>query len=397
MSAPVRNTGAFTGAAQGKSPGSRLVDGAVAGGPLAAAWRHLGRPAVSAVATSAVGLVLIQFLVLVVWGTDTDSSAGPDDASRVGANLWLLAHGAAIHLPGGTVDFLPIGLTLLPVLAATTAGHRQAAGKPGRVPPPRGVPSRGLRPPRSARSETPPWGAVARDVVSVAGVQTAFVLVIALIVSAPAARPDMLTVVLGALSLSLSGAMLGVLSGYGALRAAWRSLPTWFRVPATAALTALTSMLAVAAFGVALVLAATLPEIAAADRDLGAGIIGGVGLAAVQLAILPNLVLWALAYTLGPGFGTGGGFVRPDEVHAALLPDLPIFAALPPGPLPRLGWLVLAVVPVIAGIMLATTVRRGTVGAGFRDRLRATLAAAGLSGLLMAVAACLSSGRLGGA
>lgn len=366
--------------------------------PLPAAWARHGRSVVSAVATSAAGLVLIQFIVLVVWGTDTGSSAGPQDASRIGADLWLLAHGATVRLPGGPVDLLPLGLALLPILAATTAGHRTATTGLERLPPERGLRHRGLglRSARPPRVETPPpWGAVARDVALVAGTQTALVLVIALIVSAPAARPDIFSVLVGALSFSLTGAAIGVLSGYGALRSAWRSLPGSVRVPVAAALAAFTSMIAVSAFGVALVLAATLPEIAATDRELEAGVVGGVGLAAIQLAILPNLVLWALAYTLGPGFGTGSGFVRPDEVHVALLPDLPVFAALPPGPLPQGGWLVLAVVPVIAGTMLALSVRRGTPGAGHRSRLGRMLAAAGVSGLMMMFAAALSAGRIG--
>ncbi|KPM51319.1 hypothetical protein ACG83_34850 [Frankia sp. R43] len=398
-----------------------MVDERIAPGPLTALWVRLGRPVVSAVATSAAGLVVIQFIVLVVWGTDTSSAAGPDDAARVGADLWLLAHGATIHLSAGSVDFLPVGLAVLPLLAATTAGHRRAAGNVERLPASaRGRRPRGPRPEQSgqpgepaqpghptqpagpaqtgrlSRAEIPPpWRAVIRDVALVAGTQTVFVLVIALIVSTPAARPDVFTVVVGALAFSLSGAVIGVLSGYGALRSAWRALPASVRVPATAALTAFTSMLAAAAFGVALVLAATLPEIAATDRGLGAGVVGGVGLAAIQLAILPNLVLWALAYTLGPGFAVGGGFVRPAEVQSGLFPDLPVFAALPPGPLPRPGWLVLAVVPLIAGTMLALSVRRGMVGTPHRDRLRTTLVAAGVGGLLLMVVTQLSAGRLG--
>lgn len=406
MGAPVRNSGAFTGAVRGREPTADAAGTAdaeqAAGGPPRA-WRRLGRPVVSAVTTSAVGLVVIELVVLVVWGTDTSSSAGPDTAARVGADLWLLAHGATIHLPGGTVDFLPVGLALLPLLAATTAAHRLAAGNLERLPPARGSRPAGLRPSslrpgRSARAGTPPpWRALGRDVALVAVTQTVFVLLVALVVSAPAARPDPLTVVVGALSFSVTGASVGALSGYGALRSVWRALPDMVRVPVTAAFTSFTALLGASAFGVALVLAATLPEIAAADRGLGTGVVGGVGLAAVQLAVLPNLVIWALAYTLGPGFGTGGGFVRPDAVHPAMLPDLPVFAALPPGPLPRPGWLVLALVPVVAGIMLAVSVRRCAGQISHRRRLAAVLAAAGLSGVLMMLAAHLSAGRLGDA
>jgi hypothetical protein len=127
--------------------------------------------------------------------------------------------------------------------------------------------------------------------------------------------------------------------------------------------------------------------------------VGGIGLFVVQVALLPNLVLWGAAYALGSGFATGGGgLVRPSQVSAGTLPDLPLFAILPDASLPGPVWFVLAVLPVSAGVVLAVVAYRyAWPGLRFTHRLAQVAAAAGFCGLLLAVAAYLSGGSAGGA
>ncbi|WP_261574839.1 cell division protein PerM, partial [Frankia gtarii] len=241
-----------------------------------------------------------------------------------------------------------------------------------------------------------PWGAVVADVLGVVGAQTLFVVLVALVVRSGPARPTLLSAALGTIALGLPAALLGTLAGRHRLRTAWRTLPAMLRSSTLCGAGAFASLIAIAAFGVALVLAATLPEVAGAERSLDVGVLGGIGLAATQLALLPNLMLWGLAYALGPGFRTGPGLVRVDMVHPADLPDLPVLAALPPNALPRPGWLVLALVPIVAGIVLVAMVNRATAGSRSRDRLATVLGAGVTCGLLTGLAIQASIGRVGG-
>jgi hypothetical protein len=470
-------------------------------------WQRVGRPAVAAVAASAAGLVFIEVVVLVVWGADTGSSTGPAAALRVGADLWLVAHGTTLRLPDGIISFRPLGLALFPLAAALSAAHRRAAaiptpgssarprpgrggegggregsegrgrqgrgrsgwspsswgppgwGRPGWGRPSGGRPSGGrpggdgshrdvmARPPaadgggaagagagadlsgrqtaatdRASGSSAVgsggsggsgevggadsrgrrgavvgvPWGAVVADIVGVVGAQTLFVVLVALVVRSGPARPTLLSAALGTIALGLPAALLGALAGRHRLRTAWRTLPGMLRSSLLCGAGAFASLIAIAAFGVALVLAATLPEVAGAERALDVGVLGGIGLAATQLALVPNLVLWGLAYALGPGFRTGPGMVRVDAVRPAELPDLPVLAALPPNALPRPGWLVLALVPIVAGIVLVAMVHRATAGSRSRYRLVTVLAAGVTCGLLTGLAIQMSIGRVGG-
>ena len=50
----------------------------------------------------------------------------------------------------------------------------------------------------------------------------------------------------------------------------------------------------------------------------------------VQLAYVPNAIVWSICYTLGPGFAFGAGtVVAPTGSALGPLPLLPMLAALP--------------------------------------------------------------------
>ena len=74
---------------------------------------------------------------------------------------------------------------------------------------------------------------------------------------------------------------------------------------------------------------------------LDAGIVGSVLVPAVSAAYLPNVVIWAVAWAVGPGFAVGAGTsVSPLAVEIGPLPALPLFGVLPPpGPPPALSLL----------------------------------------------------------
>lgn len=89
-------------------------------------------------------------------------------------------------------------------------------------------------------------------------------------------------------------------------------------------------------------------DIANMFQQLDPGIWGVVGLTLLHLALLPNLILWTLAYSTGAGFSMGTGtVVAPYAVEVGPMPAAPILGALPTASGP---WTMLVVLlPVLAG------------------------------------------------
>ncbi|MGW9176889.1 cell division protein PerM [Streptomyces decoyicus] len=123
------------------------------------------------------------------------------------------------------------------------------------------------------------------------------------------------------------------------------------------------------------------------------------------LVLLPNAAVWGAAYGLGPGFAVGAGStVGPlGTVAPPVLPQLPLLSGLPDaGPGNPLTWAV-AVVPVVAGALLARSVvrsvaRTAAAPGGPWSWWTATCVAAlaaGLCGVVMATLAGLAGGALG--
>jgi len=125
-------------------------------------------------------------------------------------------------------------------------------------------------------------------------------------------------------------------------------------------------------------------------------VIGGAVLAIAQLALVPDFVLWALAYVAGPGFAVGAGsHFAPTAVVAGPLPALPLLGALPaPGSTSAVtAWAPIALVLVgaVAGWWMHGRLPRGT----WRHPLLAVAVAAGVAGLVAGTLVALASGSAG--
>jgi hypothetical protein len=84
--------------------------------------------------------------------------------------------------------------------------------------------------------------------------------------------------------------------------------------------------------------------------------VGVVVLAAGQFAYLPTLVVWALAFTAGPGFALGvDTAVSPSGTQLGVVPGLPILGAVPESTTPWL--LLLVLLPVGAGAVAGWVAR----------------------------------------
>jgi hypothetical protein len=127
-------------------------------------------------------------------------------------------------------------------------------------------------------------------------------------------------------------------------------------------------------------------------------VIGGIAVTALQIAFLPDLVIWAAAWFAGPGFAIGtGSQVSPLGTALGPVPAIPLFGAVPTADLP-LAFAGL-LVPVVAGFLAGAAVRPSLARALDTVRLPTVLATAlagGIFGaLLLGLLAWASAGSAG--
>jgi hypothetical protein len=96
----------------------------------------------------------------------------------------------------------------------------------------------------------------------------------------------------------------------------------------------------------------------AADVD----VLGATVVTLVQLAYVPTLAIWGMAFVAGPGFAVGAGTaVSPAGTQLGVIPGLPALGALPETTTPWL--LLLALLPVALGALAGWIARSRLVAA----------------------------------
>jgi len=116
------------------------------------------------------------------------------------------------------------------------------------------------------------------------------------------------------------------------------------------------------------------------------------GMLLLTIAYLPNAIVAALAFAMGPGFTMGTFSVAPLHLTIAKAPAVPLFAALPEHQSRLLLGLMIA--PLAVGVFLGWASRR--IAPRPLGRLRAVAVAAAVVGAVMFLLAALTGGRLGG-
>jgi hypothetical protein len=288
--------------------------------------------------------------IVAVWATAGFENNNFDALARLGGQAWLLIHGVPLHLTmvageaaaqpeSGTLSLIPLGLTLIPFLLAWRAGRRLA---------------------RASYTDQL-WQALLGSWLVYAGfgMATGFVC-----------RTDDV-----AIFLWFAGLMPLVPFGLGMVVGARREAGSWSRLIGVDAVDwiARTSQhsrwagsylgSAIKAGFVALMAAFSMSSallavdlfihwdlVIAVYEGLDAGAMGGAVLTIAQLGFLPNLAVFALAWTSGSGFALGvGSQAGPLGTAVGPLPSIPVFAALPAGSLDY-GFVAL-VVPILAGAL----------------------------------------------
>jgi hypothetical protein len=327
--------------------------------------------------------------IVLAWMLGAGGQATWAQTVRFAVAVWLLAHHAGLAVSGGHVGLVPLGLVAAPLLSCWAAGRRLA----------RTLDARAERIEAGA-SRAAPAALSWRILLVFGGAYCVLACVASLAASMAGLRPVSGQALVGAAVISLVGGGLGAAayrrSGAraGALAVA-RRVPELARPWLRAALAALGVWIAGGAALVAALMIANASGVTGLYRALDAGIVGGIVLTLAQLALLPNLVLWACAVTAGPGVSLGtGATVTVTASTLGPLPAVPVLAALPaPGPLPAVATALLAL-PLLAGAVAGVLVlRRG--GPSLGARLQEVAGAAAVSAVVAGLLAWSSGGPAG--
>ncbi|MDO4917145.1 MAG: DUF6350 family protein [Rothia sp. (in: high G+C Gram-positive bacteria)] len=298
--------------------------------------------------TAAVSIVAVLVLLTAVWfagGFDDRDLLG---VARLSSQIWLLIHGVPLHLEipehgtfaaiSGTISLIPLGLTLIPLALCFRAGRRLA----------------------QASYEGQFW------VPTVAGTITYSLVSLALSLFSTTAAVS--THPIAAALTPVWVVLLGLIGGgwyesrslarmIGVNAAEWVShfsqYSRWAGSYVWAVLrSSLVAVLALVAGG-ALLFVATIfynwNDILAVYQMLGAGGVGDTAVTLLELGIVPNFVVWAMAWSTGAGFSIGEGTVANlAQTNVGAMPALPVLGALP-NPIEPWSYLAL-IVPIAAGI-----------------------------------------------
>ena len=100
-------------------------------------------------------------------------------------------------------------------------------------------------------------------------------------------------------------------------------------------------------------------------------VLGATMVTLAQLAYLPTLVVWGLAFIAGPGFAVGAGTsVAPAGTQVGVVPGIPVLGILPESTTPWL--LLLALCPVAVGALAGWIARSRLTPVGAAATRRAT-------------------------
>ena len=260
-----------------------------------------------------------------VWATKGFGDMEFSSVAAMSAHLWLLIHGvpldlaAAFGASAGTMTLVPLGLSVLPLLLCYRSGRRLArASYEGEF----------LIPVLS--------GSVTYALISSAMYGWA----------SPHPQPlQALNAALVPLGIVVAGLMWG---GYREARSLsrmvgvdtaeqisqmsqysrWAGSYAWAVV--RAAVVAFVALVGLGAVLLGIGILAGWSQIVATYQELHAGAVGDTAVTLLQLGFLPNLVIYAIAWSTGAGFSFGAGTsVGLTSSDAGTLPMLPILGAVP--------------------------------------------------------------------
>lgn len=280
---------------------------------------------VELIVTALFSAIAVFAAMSAVWATKGFGDMEFSSVAAMSAHLWLLVHGvpldlaAAFGASAGTMTLVPLGLSVLPLLLCYRSGRRLArASYEGEF----------LIPVLS--------GSVTYALISSAMYGWA----------SPHPQPlQALNAALVPLGIVVAGLMWG---GYREARSLsrmvgvdtaeqisqmsqysrWAGSYAWAVV--RAAVVAFVALIGLGAVLLGIGILAGWSQIVATYQELHAGAVGDTAVTLLQLGFLPNLVIYAIAWSTGAGFSFGAGTsVGLTSSDVGTLPMLPILGAVP--------------------------------------------------------------------
>ncbi|WP_427885226.1 DUF6350 family protein [Kribbella sp. GL6] len=322
-------------------PGAR--DGETPTSEITAQTKPLPVAAViSAGACLLTGLLTCAAVAVIGWLGAT--FGGASGAVRAGAAAWLVAHKAAVTIGNSTIgtgriSVAPLGLTLFFAWCLYRGGKSATR--------------------TSGADRTKELIGLALGFAAVYGLGG---LVVALLTEQGSLKVSPLSGFLGAFSLALVAGLAGIIVESGAGHDLADATPAGLRDAVPAAMAAVLTIVGLAAVLYGVLLAIHFSRVTGMLELLNAGAIGSVVLFAICLMLMPNMVLYVVAFLAGPGFQLGTGTsIAPTGVNVGSLPALPLLAAVPAdGSTPTYLLALTALVPLLAGVVAGlVVVRRG--------------------------------------
>lgn len=302
---------------------------------------------VELILTALMSGVLVVAAMAAVWATNGFGGTEFSSVAAMSAHLWLLIHGVPLDLSAvfgasaGTMTLVPLGLSILPLLFCYRSGRRLARA--------------------SYEGEF---------LIPVLSGSVTYALICSAVYgwASPSPKPlQVLNAALVPLGIVVVGLMWG---GYREARSLsrmvgvdtaeqisqmsqysrWAGSYAWAVVRAAAV--AAVAFVGLGALLLALGILGGWSQVVATYQELHAGPVGDTAVTLLQLGFLPNLVIYAMAWSTGAGFAFGAGTsIGLTSSNAGSLPMLPILGGVPEslGSAGLLGLLVPVAAGAIAG------------------------------------------------
>ena len=280
---------------------------------------------VELIVTALCSAVAVFAAMSAVWATKGFGDMEFSSVAAMSAHLWLLIHGVPLDLTAafgastGTMTLVPLGLSILPLMLCYRSGRRLARA--------------------SYEGEF---------LIPVLSGSVTYALISSVMYGWASPHPQplhALNAALVPLGIVVAGLMWG---GYREARSLsrmvgvdtaeqisqmsqysrWAGSYAWAVV--RAAVVAFVALIGLGAVLLGIGILAGWSQIVATYQELHAGAVGDTAVTLLQLGFLPNLVIYAIAWSTGAGFSFGAGTsVGLTSSDAGTLPMLPILGAVP--------------------------------------------------------------------
>ena len=280
---------------------------------------------VELIVTALCSAVVVFAAMSAVWATKGFGDMEFSSVAAMSAHLWLLIHGVPLDLTAafgastGTMTLVPLGLSILPLMLCYRSGRRLARA--------------------SYEGEF---------LIPVLSGSVTYALISSVMYGWASPHPEplhALNAALVPLGIVVAGLMWG---GYREARSLsrmvgvdtaeqisqmsqysrWAGSYAWAVV--RAAVVAFVALIGLGAVLLGIGILAGWSQIIATYQELHAGAVGDTAVTLLQLGFLPNLVIYAMAWSTGAGFSFGAGTsVGLTSSDAGTLPILPILGAVP--------------------------------------------------------------------